>query len=136
MKALDLVLLTVPACLMLLAAPADDERLEQVERGRYLATEVAMCVQCHSPRTPAGALIPSQLFTGGTIPFPAPWTSRDWAEQAPDLVGLPGYTFEQGVRLLTEHVSASGRNPRPPMPPFHMKPEDAEAVVAFLKSLD
>src|SRR5262250_32718 len=31
-----------------------------IERGRYLANDVAMCVQCHSPRDENGALIEGQ----------------------------------------------------------------------------
>jgi len=37
--------------------------------------------------------------------------------------------------LLTTSVWRNGKTPRPPMPRFHMTREDAEAVVAYLKSL-
>ena len=112
--------------------PPDDA----VSRGRYIAQHVAMCVQCHSPRDPAGNLVTARLFHGAPIPVRSPFAAQDWALRAPHIAGLPGYTQEQAVRLLTEGVTASGGTPRPPMPPFRMQREDAEAVAAFLKSLE
>jgi mono/diheme cytochrome c family protein len=108
---------------------------EEISRGRYIAQHVAMCVQCHSPRDSAGDPIPTRLFHGAPIPVRSPFAAQDWAFRAPHIAGLPGYTREQAVRLLMEGVTASGGTPRPPMPPFRMKREDAEAVAAFLKSL-
>lgn len=107
-----------------------------VERGRYLVHEVAMCVQCHTPRDHEGNLIRLRLLHGEAVPFESPFPGLEWAVRAPHIAGLPGYTPEQGVRLLTEGITASGGRPRAPMPPFRMTREDAEAVVAYLKSLD
>ena len=112
--------------------PPDDA----ISRGRYIAQHVAMCVQCHSPRDSAGDPIPTRLFQGAPIPVRSPFAEQDWAFRAPHIASLPGYTREQAVRLLMEGVTASGGTPRPPMPPFRMKREDAEAVAAFLKSLE
>jgi cytochrome c553 len=39
------------------------------------------------------------------------------------------------VRLLTSGVSRTGAAPNPPMPQFHMTRSDAEAVLAYMKSL-
>ena len=39
----------------------------QLERGRYIAHDVAMCVQCHTPRDASGALIEGQEFMGGAV---------------------------------------------------------------------
>jgi mono/diheme cytochrome c family protein len=106
------------------------------QRGAYIAQQVAMCVQCHSPRDERGALIDAQKFGGGKIPSAPAWAaSGDWAFVAPRIAGLSGYTVEQGVRLLTEGRTRSGRVPRAPMPPFRMAPQDAADVVAYLKSL-
>jgi hypothetical protein len=58
-----------------------------------------------------------------------------WAIIAPGIVGLGGYTDEQGVRLLTEGITADGRVPNPPMPRFRFTREDAAAIVDYLKSL-
>jgi len=40
-----------------------------VERGNYLTHEVAMCVQCHSPRDASGRIIESQEFRGAPMPL-------------------------------------------------------------------
>jgi mono/diheme cytochrome c family protein len=106
-----------------------------IERGSYLVQHVAMCVQCHTPRDSEGNLIPSLLLHGEAMPVRSPFPRIEWAVRAQHIAGLPGYTVEQGVRLLVEGISASGGRPKPPMPPFRMNREDAEAVVAFLKSL-
>ena len=106
-----------------------------LERGRYLAHQVAMCVQCHSPRDPDGELVGSRLFQGGVVPFESPFEGRPWAFRAPHIAGLPGYTEDEGVRLLSEGIKARGGRPAPPMPPFRMEPDDARAVVRYLKSL-
>jgi hypothetical protein len=48
---------------------------------------------------------------------------------------LPGYTEEQGIRLLMEGVTRDGRRPDPPMPQYRLNRTDAQAVVTYLKSL-
>ena len=105
------------------------------EHGRYLAHHVAMCVECHSPRDESGEIIPGQEFTGAPIPV-RPTGQNDWALRAPRIRGLPGYTPELAIRLLTQGgVDRDGRQLRPPMPHFRMTVQDAADVVAYLKSL-
>ena len=58
-----------------------------------------------------------------------------WALKAPAIAGLPGYTEEQGIRLLMEGVTRDGRRPDPPMPQYRLNRTDAQAVVTYLKSL-
>lgn len=106
-----------------------------VERGAYLAEHVAMCVECHSPRDSSGTILPSELFMGGLMPTGPAWAT-DWALRAPRNRGLPGYTEEQGIRLLTDGaIDRQGRQLRMPMPRFRMSRQDAADIVAFLKSL-
>jgi mono/diheme cytochrome c family protein len=107
----------------------------QLQRGQYLVEHVAMCVQCHTPRTAQGELDRTQLLQGAPIPVPAPFPMSLWAFEAPKIAGLPGWMAEDAVRLLQTGRSARGYVPRPPMPPFRMTQEDAAAVVAYLKSL-
>jgi mono/diheme cytochrome c family protein len=107
-----------------------------IAHGRYLVHHVAMCVQCHTPRDGDGNLMPLMLLKGAAMPIQSPFPHVEWAYRAQHIAGLPGYTVEQGVRLLTEGITASGGRPKAPMPPFRMTREDAEAVVAYLKSLD
>lgn len=106
-----------------------------VARGEYLANKVAMCVQCHSPRDAKGTILPSERFRGGAIPFKSPWPDSEWAYHAPTLAGLPGFTDEQIVALLTEGRATGRSVPRSPMPPFRMSAEDAAAIAAYLRSL-
>jgi mono/diheme cytochrome c family protein len=110
----------------------------RVSRGEYLVHHVAMCVQCHSPRDERGGLILERALQGGRIPVPAPqYPGMAWALKPPRLAGLPGgYSEEDLIRLLTRGEKPRGGSPRPPMPPFRMQREDAEAIAAYLKSLD
>ena len=116
-------------------APAIAEtRSGDLVRGRYLVEHVAMCVECHSTRDAAGRIIPGREYMGGNIPFSPPWPN-DWASVAPRNAGLLGYTDEQAMRLLTAGaIGREGVRLRPPMPRFQMTPEDAAAVIAYLRS--
>lgn len=106
-----------------------------VEHGRYIVERVVMCFECHSSRDAQGDIIPETRFMGGPIPVRPPWPN-DWAIRAPRIAGLPGYTEELGVRLLTQGaIGRSGSALRLPMPRFRMTPQDAADVVAYLKSL-
>ena len=125
------------------AAPVTPPRGESTEalppgniaHGRYLAERVAMCVECHSGRDAQGNIIESELFLGGPIPVAPPWPN-DWANRAPRNRGLPGYTDEQAMRLLTDGaIGRDGKQLRPPMPRFRMTTQDAADVIAFLRSL-
>lgn len=106
-----------------------------VERGRYLAHHVALCVQCHSPRDAAGNLDATKLLDGGPVPVASPFRDLTFAAAAPRIAGLPGYTDREAIRLLMEGVARDGRAPRPPMPPFRLSQEDARDVVAYLRTL-
>ena len=106
-----------------------------VEHGRYLAEHVANCIECHSGRDAEGNILESEKYTGGSIPFLPPWPN-DWATRAPRNKGLPGYTDEQALRLLTQGaIDHNGNQLRSPMPRFRMTPQDAADVIAFLRSL-
>ena len=61
---------------------------------------------------------------------------QGWANTAPRLAGLPPGSDAQLIKLLTTSVARSGQFPRWPMPRFYMTHTDAEAVVAYLKSID
>jgi mono/diheme cytochrome c family protein len=106
-----------------------------IAHGRYLAERVAMCIECHSRRDAQGKIIESEAFLGGPIPV-APPEPNDWANRAPRNRGLPGYTDEQALRLLTEGaIGRDGKQLRLPMPRFRMTRQDAADVIAFLRSL-
>lgn len=117
------------------ASPAQTMPGGNVERGRYIAEDVAMCVECHSGRDAQGNIIASERYLGGLIPFSPPWPN-DWATRAPRNKGLPGYDDALAMRLLTEGaIGRDGVQLRPPMPRFRMTDQDAADVIAFLRSL-
>ena len=105
-----------------------------VARGEYLANNVAMCVQCHSPRDAHGAILTSEKFTGAPIPVRGPEWAGPWAYRAPAIAGLHGFTDDQIVMLLTEGHLGDRPAPQRPMPPFRMNKQDAEAIVAYLRT--
>jgi mono/diheme cytochrome c family protein len=106
-----------------------------VERGRYLVERVAMCVECHSARDVAGNIVPEMRFMGGPMIVTAPRT-LDFPLYIPRIAGLPGYDDAQAMRLLTEGaIKRDGTQLRPPMPRFRLTPQDAAAVIAYLRSL-
>lgn len=105
-----------------------------VARGRHLVENVALCADCHSPRLPTGELDRSRWLLGAPIGF-KPTVEMPWAPVAPPLAGLPGYTDEQAVTLLTTGVRHDGRPPLPPMPGFKLTRDEALAVVAYLRAV-
>lgn len=108
----------------------------EIERGRYLTHDVAMCVQCHTPRTADGNLDETRLFQGAPIPVPRPpYPNQEWAPQAPAIAGLAGLSDADEMSVLMTGRRLSGEAPRPPMPPFRLSREDAAAIVSYLNSL-
>ena len=115
---------------------AKSDAANLASRGKYIVENVAMCVQCHTPRDKNGKLLQDRYLDGAPVPVKAPeYFDVNWALKAPAIAGLPGYTKEEGVRLLTQGITRDGKTPNPPMPPFRFSAEDAEAVVDYLKSL-
>jgi mono/diheme cytochrome c family protein len=106
-----------------------------VARGQYLVEDVAMCGTCHTPRYPNGQLDRSQWLAGAPVPYQPSQPTADWPTVAPRISGLPPASNDGMVTLLTTGVWITSKQLREPMPKFHMTKADAEAVVAYLKSL-
>jgi mono/diheme cytochrome c family protein len=115
------------------SAPISSER---IERGNYLVNRVGMCIDCHSPRDATGRFIDGKHLTGSPLGF-APTTPMPWAVAAPRIAGLPsGFTRAQTAHFLMTGTRPNGRpSPLPPMPPYRLDREDAEAIAAYLESL-
>lgn len=107
----------------------------QIDRGRYIVESVAMCEQCHTQRDERGNPDRAHWLMGGSITMRPAYDAPVWAKREPRLAGSPPGTDDEIVRLLTTGISRTGHPPDPPMPPFRMTQEDAQAVVAYLKSL-
>ena len=106
-----------------------------VARGQYIVDGVAMCGQCHTPRDGQGAPERSHWLEGASLWLTSAQPVADWPLQAPRLAGSPPGTDADMVKLLTTGIWSTGTYLRPPMPQFRMSVQDAEAVVAYLKSL-
>ncbi|MEZ0216761.1 MAG: cytochrome c [Rariglobus sp.] len=107
----------------------------KLARGQYLVQNVGMCADCHTPRGPGGVFDQSRWLQGSVLGFAPTVPMPAWAEAAPPIAGLPNYTDEQALAFLTTGKTISGQPLRPPMPPYRFSPEDAEAVLAYLRSL-
>jgi mono/diheme cytochrome c family protein len=106
-----------------------------VARGQYLVEDVAMCGTCHTPHKPDGNLDRSQWLAGAPVPYQPSQATTDWPTVAPRIAGLPPASNDGMVTMLTTGIWITGKQLRDPMPKFHMTKADAEAVVAYLKSL-
>ena len=106
-----------------------------VARGKYIVEDVAMCGTCHTPRNANGTLDRNRWLAGASVPYLPAQPSKDWPILAPRLAGNPPATNAQMVTLLTTAIWINGQQLRDPMPKFHMNKADAEAVVAYLRSL-
>ena len=131
---LRLALLTLSLALGISYA-ADDK----VERGKYLVEEVGKCQDCHTPRNADGTLDRSKWLKGATLDFAPTHEIEKWHKTSPDLTG-PGRLFERWQAKGIADFLMTGKNPRggkadPPMPEYHLSKDDAEAIVAYLKSL-
>jgi mono/diheme cytochrome c family protein len=107
----------------------------EIERGRYLVEEVAKCPECHTPRNERGELRRDVWLSGAPIWIRPVAAIPNWADHAPALAGLPSFTEAQAERVLEKGTGPEGEELRPPMHIYHMKHEDAKAIIAYLKSL-
>ena len=106
-----------------------------VARGKYIVENVAMCITCHTPRLANGDIDRTQLLQGAPVFYQPAQKVADWPQICPRIGGTPPATDEEMVTLLTTGVWIDGKPLRDPMPKFHLSREDAQAVVAYLKSL-
>jgi len=111
----------------------DDAKL--IGRGKYIVEGLAACGDCHTPRNRDGDVDRTRWLAGAPVFYEPAQPVPGWAISAPRIAGLPPGRDAEIITLLTTSVWRDGKTPRPPMPRFHMRREDAEAVVAYLKSL-
>jgi len=108
---------------------------ELIARGKYIVEGLAACGDCHTPRNKDGDIDRTKWLSGAPVFYEPAQRVPGWAISAPRIAGLPPGRDTEIITLLTTATWRDGKAPRPPMPRFHMKREDAEAVVAYLKSL-
>jgi len=111
------------------------EEARVIARGKYIVEGLAACGDCHTPRNRDGDIDRTKWLSGAPVFYEPAQRVPGWAISAPRIAGLPPGRDAEIITLLTTATWRDGKAPRPPMPRFHMKHEDAEAVVAYLKSL-
>ncbi|OJW85291.1 MAG: cytochrome C [Bacteroidetes bacterium 46-16] len=125
--------------------PAPDMKVamtpENIERGRYLANSVTVCMDCHSSRDWSkfsGPVVPGTLGKGGELfdqkyGFPGSYTSRNITP-----AGISRYTDGELFRVITTGVDKDGKAMFPVMPyPYYgsMDPEDIKCIIAYIRTL-
>lgn len=106
-----------------------------VQRGKYLVEEVAKCAECHTPRNDQGQLDSTHWMQGAPVWITPVHANPQWAERAPAIAGFAAYSDQDGVNILEKGIGANNEPIRPPMHIYHMKHEDAVAIIAYLRSL-
>ena len=107
-----------------------------VTRGKYLVEQAGLCGDCHTPRNDRGEPIKEQWLKGATLLFKPAVPMPVWADKAPAIAGLPGWEKDAAIRFFMSGVAHNGLPPRPPMPQYRFNVQDAQAIVAYLKSLE
>jgi mono/diheme cytochrome c family protein len=104
-------------------------------RGKYLVEQVARCGDCHSPKDAKGEPVAGKELRGAPLSFKPNAPAADWADKAPNIAGLRAWETADAVKFLMTGIAYNDLPARPPMPQYHMNKEDAQAMVAYLKSL-
>jgi mono/diheme cytochrome c family protein len=134
-SALALIMLVLSAFTAGAWAQSDKTAGGKVERGRYLADEVAMCGDCHSPLNGQGQVDRTRWLQGAPLRIQPVQADPNWAVRAPNIAGLPGWSEADAIRFFETNLTPNGLSPRPPMHRYKLPRADAEAIVSYLKSL-
>jgi mono/diheme cytochrome c family protein len=114
---------------------------EQIERGKYLAHSVAVCMDCHSTRDwskYSGPLVEGTLGKGGEAfdqraGLPGAFYSKNITPE-----GITRYTDGELLRAITSGVTKEGKPLFPIMPhPNYGRTdiEDMKAIIAYIRTL-
>jgi mono/diheme cytochrome c family protein len=114
---------------------------ERIERGRYLANSVTVCMDCHSTRDWSkfsGPVTPGTHGKGGerfdqSVGFPGVYYSKNITPS-----GISRYTDGELYRVLTSGVNKEGEPMFPVMPYKYygsMDDEDIYSLIAYIRTL-
>ena len=118
-----------------------DYTQERIERGKYLANTVTVCMDCHSTRDWSkfsGPLTEGTLGKGGdrfdqSLGMPGVFYAKNITPS-----GIGRYTDGELFRLITTGVTKEGRAMFPLMPyPYYgrMDKEDIYSIIAYVRSI-
>lgn len=122
------------AAAQLSAAPLSRETRDQIEAGRHIVEEIALCADCHTPRNQSGQLDQAHALQGAPLGF-KPLMDMPWAPAAPSIAGLVDRDPAAVMHLLMTGTRPDGTAPLPPMPTYRLSKNEAKAVVVYLHSL-
>ncbi len=105
-------------------------------RGKYLVENIGMCGDCHTAHNEKGEPIKEQWLKGTLLPFKPSVPIPVWADNSVNIAGLPGWEHDAAVKFLMTGIAYNGLPARPPMPQYRYNQQDAEAIVAYVKSLE
>ena len=111
-------------------------RADKVAYGKYLASSLGHCVECHSTPAPNGPPDFVNQTGGGGMQFRGPWG----VSHAPNITptGLAKYSDADIKNAITKGVRPDGSRLMPPMAYGYYKnisAPDLEAVLAYLRAL-
>lgn len=111
----------------------------EIARGKYLVT-IAGCNDCHTPGYFLGKPDFSRTLGGSDVGFTIPGLGAFVGRNlTPDKeTGLGNWTDDQIIAAITTGARPDGRRLAPIMPWMelsHLSPDDAHAIVAYLRSL-
>ncbi len=122
--AVSLGLLALLVAAARLSGDAAGASATDVARGQYLVGPAGQCSDCHGAALAGG---PNQIPGPPGIP---------WAPSVPQIAGLPMFaTDAQAVAFFETGLLPDGSKARPPMPQYRFAEADAQAIVAYLRSL-
>lgn len=115
---------------------------QQIERGKYLAEHVAVCIDCHSNRNWkkfSGPIKPGTFGRGGDkftedMGFPGVFYAKNITPY-----NLKHWTDGEIYRTITTGVTKDGRPMFPVMPyPAYSKmdPDDVRSIIAYIRTLE
>lgn len=115
---------------------------ERIERGKYLANAVNLCMDCHAQRDWtkfSGPPKPGTLGAGGdvfdqSVGFPGVFYAKNITP-----TGIARYTDGELYRVITTGVNKEGKALFPVMPYLYyskMDPEDIYSIIAYIRSLE
>lgn len=117
-------------------APKNADQAKLIARGKYIVEGVAGCGYCHTPRDEKGVPDHNKWLAGAPVFYQPAQRIQGWPNTAPRLAGVPPGSDAEMITLLSTGVWRNGQPLRAPMPRFNMTPTDAQAVVAYLRSLN
>jgi hypothetical protein len=118
---------------------------ESAVRGRYLATQAGVCIECHTKHNDPGSddvLMTDKFFAGGEqFDLGLPVTPVSLNLTSDDDTGLGKWTADDIVKVLLQGVDDEGKGICPPMPVGPMGAfgglthDDATDIANYIKSL-